>query len=1042
MVIVSDGLALSARGDQNYTQDKAITDLELPEADGGTGTLTYTLTGPGDSPLPGGLTFSGRTLSGTPDTADTTVLTYTVTDDNGASTTATFTVIVSDSLTLNARGDQNYTQDKAITDLELPIASGGTAPRTYTLTSVPGLDFNADTRILSGTPSTPATTTLTYTVTDANGASTTATFTIIVSDGLALTTPANQNYTEDKAITELTLPEADGGTGTLTYTLTGPGDSPLPGGLTFSGRTLSGTPDTADTTVLTYTVTDDNGASKSVDFMVIVSDSLTLTTPANQNYTLDTAITGLTLPVATGGTMPLTYTLTSVSGLNFAAGTRILSGTPDTAGTTTLTYMVTDDNGASKSVDFMVIVSDGLALTAPVDQNYTEDKAITALELPEADGGTGTRTYTLTGPGDSALPEGLEFEASTRILSGTPSTPATTTLTYTVTDDNGATTSVDFMVIVSDSLTLTTPANQNYTLDTAITGLTLPVATGGTMPLTYTLTSVSGLNFAAGTRILSGTPDTAGTTTLTYMVTDDNGASKSVDFMVIVSDGLALTAPVDQNYTEDKAITALELPEADGGTGTRTYTLTGPGDSALPEGLEFEASTRILSGTPSTPATTTLTYTVTDDNGATTSVDFMVIVSDSLTLTTPANQNYTLDTAITGLTLPVATGGTMPLTYTLTSVSGLNFAAGTRILSGTPDTAGTTTLTYMVTDDNGASKSVDFMVIVSDGLALTAPVDQNYTEDKAITALELPEADGGTGTLTYTLTGPGDSALPEGLEFEASTRILSGTPSTPATTTLTYTVTDDNGASTSVDFMVIVSDSLTLTTPANQNYTLDTAITGLTLPVATGGTAPLTYTLTSVSGLNFAAGTRILSGTPDTAGTTTLTYMVTDDNGASKSVDFMVIVSDGLALTTPANQNYTEDKAITALPLPEADGGTGTLTYTLTSVPGLDFDVDTRTLSGTPDTADTTVLTYTVTDANGASTTATFTVIVSDGLALTAPANQTYTLDTAITGLTLPIASGGTGTLTYTLTYTVTDDNGATTSVDFTQRQPAGRSDL
>ena len=89
-----------------------------------------------------------------------------------------------------------------------------------------------------------------------------------------------------------------------------------------------------------------------------------------------------------------------------------------------------------------------------------------------------------------------------------------------------------------------------------------------------------------------------------------------------------------------------------------------------------------------------------------------------------------------------------------------------------------------------------------------------------------------------------------------------------------------------------------------------------------------------------------------------------------------------MALTASGNQNYTLDTEITALELPEATGGTGTLTYTLTSVPGLNFNANTRTLSGTPSTADTTVLTYEVTDANDASTTATFTIIVSDGLAL------------------------------------------------------------
>ena len=398
-------------------------------------------------------------------------------------------------MALTASANQNYTLDTAITDLQLPAATGGTGTLTYTLTSVPGLNFNAGTRILSGTPSTAGTTTLTYAVSDANNASTNATFTVTVNASLTLTAPANQNYTLDTAITDLPLPAATGGTAPLTYTLTGPGDSALPGGLTFGTRTLSGTPDMAATTTLTYAVSDANGASTSVDFTVIVSDGLALTASGNQNYTLDTAITALTLPEATGGTVPLTYTLTGPGdgnlpgGLTF--GTRTLSGTPSTATTTTLTYAVTDDNGASTTATFMVTVNASLTLTASGNQNYTQGRAITALPLPEATGGTAPLTYTLTGPGGGNLPAGLTF--NTRTLSGTPDTPDTFDLTYRVTDTNGASTSVDFTVIVSDGLALTASGDQNYTLDTAITALTLPAATGGTGTLTYTLTSVPGV---------------------------------------------------------------------------------------------------------------------------------------------------------------------------------------------------------------------------------------------------------------------------------------------------------------------------------------------------------------------------------------------------------------------------------------------------------------------------------------------------------------------------------------------------------------------
>ena len=732
--------------------------------------------------------------------AATTTLTYAVSDANGASTTATFTVTVNASLTLTASSNQNYTQGTAITALELPAATGGTAPLTYTLTSVPGLDFNANNRTLSGTPTTADTTELTYIATDDNGSTAMDTFTVIVADEVEVTAPNDQTYTMNTAITGLALPAATGGTAPLTYTLTGPGDSALPGGLTFNAntRTLSGTPDTDGTTTLTYEVSDANGASTTATFTVIVSDSLALTAPANQNYTRGTAITALTLPAATGGTVPLTYTLTSVPGLEFDTDTRILSGTPDTDGTTTLTYEVSDANGASTTATFTVIVSDSLALTASGNQNYTRGTAITDLELPVAAGGTAPLTYTLT-----SVP-GLTFNANTRTLSGTPDTDGTTTLTYEVSDANNASTTATFMVTVNASLTLTAPANQNYTLGTAITALELPVAAGGTAPLTYTLTSVpGGLTFTPATRTLSGTPDTDGDFTLTYRVTDTNGASTSVDFMVIVNASLALDTPANQNYTRGTAITDLELPVAAGGTAPLTYTLT-----SVP-GLDFNANNRTLSGTPNTAATTELTYTATDNNGSTAMDTFTITVADEVEVTAPVDQTYTMNTAITDLALPEATGGTGTVTYTLAPLpNGLTFTATTRVLSGTPTTADTTELTYTATDDNGSTAMDTFTVTVADEVEVTAPNDQTYTMNTAITDLTLDPATGGTGTVTYTL-----APLPNGLTFTATTRVLSGTPTTANTTELTYTATDDNGSTAMETFTVIVADEVEVTAP-------------------------------------------------------------------------------------------------------------------------------------------------------------------------------------------------------------------------------------
>ena len=302
-----------------------------------------------------------------------------------------------------------------------------------------------------------------------------------------------------------------------------------------------------------------------------------------------------------------------------------------------------------------------------------------------------------------------------------------------------------------------------------------------------------------------------------------------------------LNQPADLHYTEGTAITSLELPPATGDIiGRLLYTLTRP-----PAGLTFDPITHTLSGTPTEVGVTTLNYEAFDhgaDHGTVKS--FTVTVSYGLMLDTPDDQNYTQGTAIPALQLPEATtASTAPLTYTLTGPGGgalprgLDFDAGTRTLSGTPSRPGTTTLTYEVTDNTGtlSGRSLDFTVtvIVSDGLALTAPDNQDYRRGVVIHGgLNLPAATGGTGTLTYTLRGPGGGALPAGLSFGTRTRRLSGTPTEVGVTTLTYRVMDASGASANATFTVSVYDPLSLPTPVNQHYTRGTAISNLILPEA------------------------------------------------------------------------------------------------------------------------------------------------------------------------------------------------------------------
>ena len=730
-----------------------------------------------------------------------------------------------------------------------------------------------------------------------------------------------------------------------------------------------------------------------------------------------------------------------------------VSGTPSGS---TITATGTRSVTASVSIS----VDDDEEDTAPsfgsgtiANQSLTQNSAMTSVTLPAATGGNGTLSYSIS----PALPAGLSFNTGTRVLSGTPTgTSASTTYTYTVTDADSNTASSDkdtitFTIAIAEEDTAPsfgsgTIANQSLTQNSAITSVTLPAATGGNGTLSYSIspTLPAGLTFTASTRVLSGTPTgTSASATYTYTVSDADSNTASTDkdtitFTIVVAE--EDTAPsfgsgtiANQSLVQNSAMTSLTLPAATGGNGTLSYSIS----PTLPTGLTFTASTRVLSGTPTgTSASATYTYTVSDGDGNTASTDkdtltFTIVVAAEDTAPsfgsgTIANQSLTQNSAMTSLTLPAATGGNGTLSYSISPSlpAGLTFTASTRVLSGTPTgTSASATYTYTVADGDNNTASTDedtitFTIAVTAAVVDSAPsfgsgtiANQSLTQNSAMTSVTLPQATGGNGTLSYSIS----PSLPAGLTFTASTRVLSGTPTgTSASTTYTYTVSDadNNTASTdgdSLTFTIAVAAAVVDSAPAfadgatitSLSLSQNSAMSSVTLPAATGGNGTLSYSISPAlpAGLTFTASTRVLSGTPTgTSASATYTYTVTDaDNNTANSdtdtLTFTIAVAADGADTAPgfagdasiADLSLNRNIMMTSVTLPQAFGGNGTLSYTITpALPaGLTFNAGTRVLSGTPaGTSALTTYTYTVTDAdsNTAATdtdTRTFTIAVA-----------------------------------------------------------------
>ncbi|WP_424946732.1 putative Ig domain-containing protein [Candidatus Spongiihabitans sp.] len=170
-------------------------------------------------------------------------------------------------------------------------------------------------------------------------------------------------------------------------------------------------------------------------------------------------------------------------------------------------------------------------------------------------------------------------------------------------------------------------------------------------------------------------------------------------------------------------------------------------------------------------------------------------------------------------------------------------------------------------------------------------IEQTYTISAPIRSLQLPTAGGGHGDLSYALT----QELPPGLDFDTDTHTISGTPTrTTRAGTAFYTVTDENGASSSGSFRVTVAAALNFaTTIADQIYTSGRPIS-MMLPEVMGGTGPLIYLLSgdAVPGwLHFDLASLTLSGTPlAAAAAIPLSWTVRDANDATDTLRFTITV--------------------------------------------------------------------------------------------------------------------------------------------------------
>ena len=865
------------------------------------------------------------------------------------------------------------------------VASGGTGALKLSLASgtLPaGLTFNATTGVISGTPTTTGASSFVVLVVDSSDVPDTVTASRTITIG-SVAAPLTLSGNPPAGVVGKpynSMLTASGGTGPYTFTVA---SGALPAGVTLSNAGLiSGTPTAAGNSTFTAQVQDASGTTAATTLNLAIAPAaggivITTGTLPNGNvgtpYTNTIAVTGGTAPYScsiVGGSLP--------SGLTLGASC-VVSGTPTTPGISSISVRATDSSNPANTTTGAV----GITITAG-------SPTLTTTTLPTGTVGTpysgtigvtgGTAPYTCT-VNSGTLPAGLTLGAGC-VVSGTPTAPGTTTVVVGVSDSGnppGTTSGPVTITINPVGPNITSGTLPNGTVGTPYSS-TVPV-TGGTGPYTCSVVSGSlpaGLAFTSGCTV-TGTPTVAGTSTPTIRATDSSNPQ------------LTTTRPVSITITAATATLAIASPPAatvnkaytgtipvTGGTGPYTCQLT---SGTLPTGLALNNNCQVT-GTPTTAGSATVTVKATDSSSPinTNSGPVTVTVNpttSTLTFGTPAAG--TINKPYTG-TIPVA-GGTAPYTCGLVSgtlQTGLTLNNNCTI-TGTPTTAGTSTIVVRGTDSanpaNTNTGSVPVTVnttggTLSLGMPPAATINTPYTGTIPVS--------GGTAPYTCTQTG---GTLQAGLTLNNNCTIT-GTPTAAGTNSIVVKAVDAaNPANTTTGNVPVTVNpaGATLSIGTPPIATVSMPYTG-TIPV-TGGTGPYNCTVaygTLPAGL-ILGNACVLSGTPTTAGTSTVGITATDSanpvDSTTSPVAITVQAVPALTFTGSLPNGIVNVPYSQTL---QATGGVGPYTYAITAgaLPaGLTLSSG-GVVSGTPTTVGASSLTVTATDSEGTPKTASLPLIL------------------------------------------------------------------
>ena len=545
---------------------------------------------------------TNRTVTVTPATNQfgSAMITVTLRDAEGLAVNSSFVLTViaeNDPPIISALVDQSTSEDTpktvvfAVSDVETPAASLVVTGESSNLLLVPNANIrfggSGTNRTVTVTPATNqfGSTTITLTVTNADGGSASLTFALVVNavnDLPVISSIADQNIDEDTLTPALMFIIGDVETPAGSLVVTASSSTPAlapESSITFGGsgsnRSVTVTPlaNASGSATITLTVSDGDGGSMSTSFVVTVNavnDRPVVSTIGSRvtdedmptgaiAFTVGDVETAASNLIVTASSSELSLVPATGIALGGSGTNRTITLTPATNqfGPTTITVTVRDAEGLAVNSSFVltvIAVNDPPSISALVDQSTSEDTSETvAFNISDVEthaaslGVTGASSNLLLVPNANILFGG---SGTNRTVTLTPATnqSGVATIAITVTDTNGASTSAIFVLTV------------NAVNDLPVISTVADLVTVETAPVSGTF-SASDVETAAESLLLTASSSNPALISESNIVIRRNGGSRTV----------TVTAEPNQIGS---ALVTMTVMDGDGGASSNTFTVT------------------------------------------------------------------------------------------------------------------------------------------------------------------------------------------------------------------------------------------------------------------------------------------------------------------------------------------------------------------------------------------------------------------------------------------------------------------------------------